>query len=45
MAKTKDELQQEVERLTMLLGLAFMLIPAAKTHIFFEKAKELKKGL
>ena len=45
MAKTKDDLQQEVERLHMLLGLAFMLIPAAKTKIYFERAKELKKGL
>lgn len=45
MARTKDDLQQEVDRLRMLLGLAFMLIPAAKTSIFFERAKALTKGL
>jgi hypothetical protein len=45
MALTKDELQKELDRMHILLGLAFMLIPPAKTHIFFEKAKELKKGL
>jgi len=42
---TKDEMQKELDRLHVLLGLAFTLIPAAKMSIFFERAKLLKKGL
>ncbi len=40
---TKDELQKEIDRLNILLGLAFMLIPNAKRAVFFERAKDLRK--
>jgi len=40
---TKDELQKEVDRLHMLLGMAFMLIPQSKQRIFFDYAKDVRK--
>ncbi len=40
---TKDELQKEVDRLHMLLGMAFMLIPPSKQRIFFDYAKDVRK--
>lgn len=42
---TKDEMQKEIDKLHILLGLAFMLIPPAKTSIFFERAKEITRKL
>ena len=38
---TKEEMQKQIDRLHMLLGIAFTLIPAARMHVFFERAKEL----
>jgi hypothetical protein len=40
---TKDEMQKEIDRLRMLLGMAFMLIPPSKQRVFFEYVKDVKK--
>lgn len=40
---TKDEMQKDIDRLHMLLGMAFMLIPPSKQRVFFDYAKDLKK--
>lgn len=42
---TKDEMQKEIDVLRTLLGLAFMLIPASRTKVFFERAAQIKEGL
>lgn len=44
---TKKELEIENDRLKILLGLAFALIPSGRTKIFFERSQMLtgKKGV
>ncbi|HYT40934.1 MAG TPA: hypothetical protein VEP90_01190 [Methylomirabilota bacterium] len=40
---TKDEMQKEIDRLRMLLGMAFMLIPRSKQQIWFDYSKDIRK--
>jgi hypothetical protein len=40
---TKEQMQDELDRLRIMLGIAFVLIPSSRTRVFFERVDQINK--